>query len=129
MDKKSASIVGVSLIIAALVITLVPRSQYDGVGHTIRSAEGLLTVSFSVTTSKSQDTESWVNNEVEGVTAIEFYPAFIVVQTKAGAGIVLFPDKTKGLSWKLKTVGEQKDTNGEQKDTKTPAKTPTRLPE
>jgi len=116
MDTKSSGIVGVCLIIAALIIALVSRPQSAGVGPpapvtggAIRSAEGLLTVSFSVITAKSQDSETWVNNDVEGVTAIEFHPAFIVVQTKAGAGIVLFPDKTKGLSWKLKAVGAQKE--------------------
>ena len=108
MDIKSSSVLGVCLIIAALIVALAPRPQSSGPAsglspvQAVRSPEGRLVVTFSVTTSRTQGSEAWQSGDIEGVTAIEFHPGFVVVQTREGAGTVFFPDKTKGLNWKLK---------------------------
>ena len=110
MDLKSSWILGACVIIAALIVSLVLRPPLAVTGvpardQAVRSPEGLLVVSFSVTTSKSQTSESWQSGEIEGVTGVEFHPAFIVVQTKDGTGTVFFPEKTKTLNWKFKKGG------------------------
>lgn len=69
-----------------------------------RSPEGLLVVTFSVITAKSQNSESSQDGEIGNVTAVEFHPAFIVVQTKDGGGTVFLPDKIKAFNWRLKKV-------------------------
>jgi hypothetical protein len=38
---------------------------------------------------------------IEGVSAVEFHPAYIVVREQDGSGRVFFTERTNSLSWRV----------------------------
>ncbi|HEY2155836.1 MAG TPA: hypothetical protein VGH33_09405 [Isosphaeraceae bacterium] len=62
----------------------------------LSSPEGNLEVSYMVQESPSTASGSTLT----GVTSIEFYPGYIVVTTKSGAGRTFFAEKTNKLDWR-----------------------------
>jgi hypothetical protein len=77
----------------------VPAPPVGGAGTTpplaaIRSAEGKITVRLV----RQDDASRRSEHTVQGVTAIEFYPGYILYHKKDG-GQVAFPEKTWYFTW------------------------------
>jgi len=107
MDMKSAGILGGCIVVAALILSLVPRTgtapaslvPQNGAAPAkgIHSAEGNLEVAYMVQTSPSTAEGSTMS----GVTDIEFYPRYVVVKSKQGGGKVFYNERTQSLNWSL----------------------------
>ena len=100
MDTKSARILGACIIVAALIVSLVPRLTRGSAGaaHGIHSADGRLEVGYMVQTSPTTTEGATMGR----VTDIEFCPNYVVVRTQDGRGRVFFSERTQRLDWFLK---------------------------
>jgi len=100
MATRSAGILGACIIVAALVVSLVPRlmNRGHGAARSVHSADGRLAVGYMVQTSPTTAEGS----NIEGVTDIEFCPNYVVVKTQGGHGKVLFAERTQRLDWSLR---------------------------
>jgi hypothetical protein len=101
---------GVCVLLGAAIIGGIwAGTQYFGAFSTnssapgIRSHEGRYVVAYNVITSKTQAGEVSEGGEIGNVFAIDFYPAYVVVRDKEGRGNVFFPERTKSLSWRMKS--------------------------
>jgi hypothetical protein len=96
---------GAGVVLGAAIIGAIWAGThvFDSGAPGIRSHEGGYVVAYSVITSKTQAGESSEGGEIGSVFAIEFYPAYVVVRSKEGRGNVFFPERTKSLSWRLKS--------------------------
>ncbi len=100
MDMKSTGILGVSIVVAALILSLAPRlgsgwGESTGPPMSIHSPDGNLVVVSQVQTSPT----SSENSEIANVSDIEFYPAYVVVKTSERGGAVFYNERTRKLSW------------------------------
>jgi hypothetical protein len=92
------------LVIGALAlgcVLLILRPNSFQSKPTVSSAEGNLQVSYMVQESPSTASGSTLT----GVTSIEFYPGYIVVTTKNGAGRTFFAERTQKLDWSWSEPG------------------------
>jgi len=122
MDTKSARILGACIIVAALIVSLVPRLTRGSAGAArgIHSTDGRLGVAYMVQTSPS----SAEGSTMERVTDIEFCQGYVAVKTQDGHGRVFFSERTQRLDWFLKPPPPSPPPAGTVMEKPAPAKLP-----
>ena len=88
-----AAIIGAAVVAAAWVLT-----TFFAPG--VPTVRGDLKVSYMVVTSPSTST----GDTVEGISAIEFHPGYIVTKDVKGNGRAFFPNNTQEFKWATKLV-------------------------
>jgi hypothetical protein len=85
----------IGAVLVACAWGFVATSSSSPATSSLSSRDGDLEVGYMVQESPSTATGS----TIRGVTSIEFYPSYIVVKTKNGAGRTFFSERTTKFDW------------------------------